>query len=489
MPISQKEVSAPAVRNRIIRRTGSKPPPPPLEEVSVPPAVQKTVPSAPAKKAVKKTAVKKSKPVPKRLSAKELFEVKPTKRFNLKSWQQGTAIGEQDLPNIGIAFPSLCWEMFVGHSVLPVSSCYALAGPTGSFKSHLVVEMARWVLNSGGYTILAENESKYNKDMAEAIIGESASDIFVVKCKSFNQVQQTLTSSLKKADAEEENPLLLQIIDSIVGNATDSSQDKVRKEGEIERGYPPNALAAANFLPNYMPMLGNKPYLGIWVTHSKEEKENIYQPTVVTLKGGGTWEYRCRIAFILNRVSEKPECDDRIWKIRLMLKLKKDASIRGFKLPFTIRSRYVPFTDEETGEIYTVRIVKFCWHEATIDLWRDPVKYGYPDYYSEVVKDLTGFTEVKLKTGKGFIAPKIGIGKDEASRDPKVIMNALYADENVLGQMRAEMGIQKGLEINPEQTFGQALKQAKSIALRRARKAQETAKITLLRREEINEFD
>jgi hypothetical protein len=489
MPLQKKALVPPLTRNRIIRRTGLKPAPPPLEEVCTQSAAKKEYPSAPVKKAVKKAVPKKSKPVPERLTAKELFEVKPTKKFNLKAWQQGTAIGEQDLPNIGIAFPSLCWEMFVGHSVLPVSSCYALAGPTGSFKSHLVVEMARWVLNSGGYTILAENESKYNKDMAEAVIGQSARDIYVYKCASFNQVEQSLISSLKKADAEEKNPLLLQIIDSIVGNATQSSQEKVRKEGEIERGYPPNALAAANFLPNYMPMLAHKPYLGIWVTHSKEEKENTYQPSVVTLKGGGSWEYRCRVAFLLNRVSEKPECDDRIWKIRLMLKLKKDASIRGFKLPFTLRSRYVPLTDEDTREIYSIRIVKFCWHEATLDLWRDPVKYGYPDYYSAVVADLTGFAEVKLKEGKGFIAPKIGIGKAEACRDPRVIMNALYADEKVLDQMRAEMGIQKGLEINPEQTFDQALKQAKTIALRRARKAQETATITLLKREEINEFD
>jgi len=449
------------------------------------------LPKKTIKKTTKKAVVRKKKEdeVVPRLSVRELFEIKPTKKFNIKAWQQGIAVGEQDMPNIGIALPSLSWEMFTGHSVLPVSSCYALAGPTGAFKSHLVVEMARWVLNSGGYTILAENESKYNKDMATAVIGPRADDVYVVKCANFNQVQQSLISSLKKADAEKNNPLMLQIIDSIVGNSTESSQEKVKKDGEIERGYPSNALAAANFLPNYMPMLGNKPYLGVWVTHSKEEKVDMYTPVTVTLKGGGTWEYRCRIAFILNRISEKPEFKDRTWKVRLALKLKKDASVRGYRLPFVLRCKHIPITDEETGEIYSERVVKFCWHEATLDIWQNPEKSGYPAYYSEIAKDLTGFSEVRLKEGKGFYAPKIGVSKEDASRDPKVILNALYADENILDQMRAHMGIQKGIEVSPEKPFDQCLREAKQTAIRRARQSQKDAKVTVLSREELNEFD
>ena len=442
------------------------------------------------KPAVKKTPKKPPVAVP-RLSAKELFEIKPTKKFNLQPWQQGVAIGDQDMPDVGIPFPSFCWEMFVGHSVLPLSSCYALAGPTGSFKSHLVLEMARWVLNSGGYTILAENESKYNKDMANAVIGPGAKDVFVCKCHSFNEVQKTLISSIKKADAEKDDLLMLHIIDSIVGNATDSQHEKIQKEGSIERGYPSNALAAANFLPTYMPMLGNKPYLGVWVTHSKEEKYDPYRAPTVELKGGGNWQYRCRIAFILNRITEKPEYHDRTWSIRLLLTLKKDAAIRGFRLPFDIRCRHISVSDEKTGDVYAERVLKFCWHAATLDIWQNPEKYGYPAFYAEVVKDLTGLAEASVEGSrkKGFIAPKIGIGKSEASRDPKVIMDALYGNESVLNQMRAEMGIQRGIELSPEKSFSEAGKEAKKIAHRRVLQSQETANIVLLKREEIEEFD
>jgi hypothetical protein len=115
----------------------------------------------------------------------------------------------------------------------------------------------------------------------------------------------------------------------------------------------------------------------------------------------------------------------------------------------------------------------------------------YPAFYAEVVKDLTGLAESSVEGSrkKGFIAPKIGIGKAEASRDPKVIMDALYDNEPVLNQMRAEMGIQRGIELSPEKSFSEAGKEAQKIARQRVLRSQETANIVLLKREEIEEFD
>ena len=69
------------------------------------------------KKTTKKTAKKKNEAVvAPRQTAKEIFEIKPTKSFDIKPWQQGVAIGDQDMPSVGIPYPSLCWEMFTGHT-------------------------------------------------------------------------------------------------------------------------------------------------------------------------------------------------------------------------------------------------------------------------------------------------------------------------------------------------------------------------------------
>jgi hypothetical protein len=68
-------------------------------------------------------------------------------------------------------------------------------------------------------------------------------------------------------------------------------------------------------------------------------------------------------------------------------------------------------------------------------------------------------------------------------------MDALYEDTAVLDQMRADMGIQKGIEIHPGVLFSQYQREAKTIAQRRARQSQEKAKVTILKREELIEYD
>jgi hypothetical protein len=494
------------IKKRVIsrRHTGKNP-----EPVEIADTVVGAVAPAAPKRAVKKSAAKKQKtceqPVwsnrisdnPEQedgIDLRSLFAAKPSKtKRTIEEWQQGVAVGEQDMPAIGIAFPSFCLEMLTGHTVLPVSSCYALAGPTGSFKSHLVLEIARWVANVNGAVVLAENEAKYNADMARAVMGRQyGKRVWVYNCTSFNQVQQTMMRSLERMNSQTDGDIpMLQIVDSIVGNATESSQDKVKREGEIERGYPPNALAAANFLPNYMPCLGNKPYLGVWVTHSSETTEGTgpYARKVTSLKGGGSWEYRCRIAFILTRSSELPVYDDRTWQVQLILKLKKDAAIRGFKLPIKVRCSNDVLFDERNGDYFNERRLRFCWDSATVELWKNPERWGYPAFYKDVVADVTGFKEVKISGRKQYIAPKIGIGTDLATKDTSKILDALYSSPDILDRLRAEMGIQKGIAFQKGIKFDAMLEQAKQIAVRRAAMLSSSSDITYIRKAEINEID
>jgi hypothetical protein len=196
----------------------------------------------------------------------EDFQGKKTKAE--KDFRIGVAVGDQDMPPIGVPFPSFCWEMFFRHSVLPAASCYALGGLQNSWKSHLAMEMARWIIHAGGITFLEENENKYNPDMPVAVMGVAAArQVIVKRCGSFNEVQNGLVEQLetyRKLPSEKQVPFL-QIVDSVVGNSTQSQQKSLVQEGEIERGYPLITLAAANFLPSYMPMLSDLPVFGLWI--------------------------------------------------------------------------------------------------------------------------------------------------------------------------------------------------------------------------------
>jgi hypothetical protein len=422
----------------------------------------------------------------------DLFKPKTTTKKSEKlPDSQGVAVGDLDMPDVGITYPSFCLEMFTGHSVLPLASCYVLGGPTNSFKSHFAFEIARWVASLNGVVALAENEGKYNQDMPCALMGrELGTQVWVYECTTFNQVQSSLVDGIDRRDKYDTTVPMMQIIDSIVGNATESNLKKLRNTGEIERGYPANALAAANFLPSYIPMLSKKPYMGLWVTHSKDVEEMLGKCKRVstTLKGGSKWESQCRMAFILRRISDNPKYEDRVWTVRLKLQLKKDASVRGFQLPFNVRCTYDVIHDKEHDEFFNERKLRFCWDEATLNLWLDPEKAGYPPYYKAAIRDITGFAQVKMSGKNVFIAPKIGIGKEDATRDCCVIMDALYSSQQVLDRLRAELGIKKGLGMQRGEAFASLIEKARTIAMRRASMMKAKNNITYIRREDVKEY-
>ena len=427
-----------------------------------------------------------------KLDLREMFGSSGKSRKNSEAGNisQGIAVGDQDMPAIGVAFPSLCLEMFTGHSILQASSCYALGGPTGSFKSHFVLEIANWIARAGGYISLAENESKYNADMARAVMGrEVGQRVWVRECKTFNEVEECLVYGVKKYNEidTDQRPPHLQIVDSIVGNSTESQQTKLKNEGSIERSFATNALAAANFLPSYLPMLAQQPYFGIWVTHSKDETEGTgkFAKTTTRLKGGDIWQYRCRLALVLRRVSAKPEWKNHNWSVRLKLQLLKDAAIRGFTLPFTLRCVTDIIHDEKANDIFGERKIKFCWDEASLTLLFDPEKHGYPAHWKTVAKDILGLGIKKVAGRNLFVAPKLGITVRDEVRNASVVMDVLYDSPTILDLLRAEFGIQKGIAIQPGDDYLSLLKQAKKIAIQRAALMQKPDEVTYIRKGEF----
>jgi hypothetical protein len=423
---------------------------------------------------------------------KEMFKQKPSKKNEKEKLPnaQGVAVGDMDMPDVGISYPSFCLEMLTGSSVLPLSSCYILAGPTNSFKSHFAFEIARWIASINGIVALAENEVKYNRDMPPAVMGRTLGEqVWIYECQTFNQVESSLVDGIDRRDKYETTVPMMQIVDSIVGNSTASNAKKLRDSGEIERGYPANALAAANFLPSYLPMLSQKPYLGLWVTHSKDVEKQCgpFTQTITTLKGGGSWESRCRVALVLRRISDMPKYEDMTWIVRLKLQLKKDMSVRGFQLPFNVRCAHDVIYDKESGEYFSERKLRFCWDEATLNLWLAPEKAGYPPYYKTIIKDITGFNQVKMSGRNVFIAPKIGIGKEEATKDCRKIMDALYSNSSILDRLRAELGIKKGVGMRQGDSFDSLIEKARTIAIRRAAIMKAKNNITYIRRADIRE--
>jgi hypothetical protein len=192
---------------------------------------------------------------------------------------------------------------------------------------------------------------------------------------------------------------------------------------------------------------------------------NSYLPPSIMFKGGQSWMYRTRLAIYITRVNEKPVAEGESFVTKLRFSFLKDMSARGNKLPVSVYASNSVVEDVDGG-VCARRIVKFDWDAATIDLFKDPDKYGYPETFAKIISETIGFKEAKKGTKNGYIAPNIGV--NEPTTVPSEIVDALYAHPKELDLLRASLGIRKGIEILPDLPYKDAVKKSKEIAKKRS---------------------
>jgi hypothetical protein len=413
-------------------------------------------------------------------------------RKDKKSFSEGIAVGEQDGPPVGFAYPSFCWELFTGCSVLQASSCYAVGGASGSGKSHFMFEVAKWISRIGGLVHFIENEQKFNEDMAVAVMGRQLAErCYVHSSYSFEEVQNLLNKVLNnqsKLPSEKQLPLL-QIVDSIIGSSSQKEQENLDKQGSLGRSYPMVALLASKFLPAYKPKLAEKPYVAFFISHTSETIETRGKIELVDyhMKGGGEWMYCCRMTFILDsRYSGKQKLDEDSgeWLKKMRIRLLKDQCIGHYTLPCFVRSEHQSFMDQETGDTWRERFVTYDWHGSSIEMLLKPESSGYPKVVSEIAREMLGLEICKISGRNYFIAPKIGVTEDDRVVTGEPIMRALYSRENLslLNDFRAELGIKKGIVIHPNSHFKELLTQSRMIAARRNLRLQQEADKIVIRK-------
>jgi hypothetical protein len=404
-------------------------------------------------------------------------------------FQRGVAVGDHDMYPVGIAFPSFCWEMFTGQSVLALSSIYSLGGAAGGYKSHLAAEFSRWVLSAGGIAALMENEGKYIEDLYPAVCGwDAARNVEVRCCSSFEHVQENMNDTLKAMDAQQKvrSQPFIQIIDSISGNASEEEQAKLSEDGALGRGYPVTALMAARFLASYTPHLKSVPYITVAIAHSRERKEGEgqYSRTVYELKGGAEWMFRCRLAMIAERVNDKPVHRSNLIEMSIRLHLLKDSADRGRKLPFKIYQTYDIRKDTETDTEVSARRVHFAWDLASVELLLNPESAGYPADWKTIAAKVLGLSKIKVGNRNYYIAKKLGINESNVKEkgNPRAVMNALYTEyPTVLNQLRAQFGIQQGVCFKQGDNYNDLRNKAKILAQKRAELYKQNSEAVVIR--------
>lgn len=193
---------------------------------------------------------------------------------------------------IGIPCPALAFEFLIGLDAFPLGLIIHLVGKAGTFKSALLAEFGRWFDMAGGLLRLKENETKFNFDWYESIMGPVASGRMTLdRCTSVEDWQRRLTHSLRqmrnfmKGTKEKPGPgrtfPVLEGIDSIMGKTSEETQEKIlgkkNKAGEhgeggagaAGRGFPLEALSITTYLKTMPHLLDDWPFSLVLVNHLK----------------------------------------------------------------------------------------------------------------------------------------------------------------------------------------------------------------------------
>ena len=198
---------------------------------------------------------------------------------------------------VGIPLPCLALEYLTGNTVWPLSSLVQLSGKQSTCKSTLAYEIFRWFYEFGGRSVHLDTESKYNPQLCADVMryGDDNKAVIYNRCESLEDWQRRLefyVSQFKAGmlgTAAEPGPgKVIPVVfgvDSLKAASSEERQEKIKKRGHGERGFPIEALKNSDFLSGWKNELDYWPFALIVVNHLKEKTDDLGRTTEYTPGG------------------------------------------------------------------------------------------------------------------------------------------------------------------------------------------------------------
>lgn len=270
---------------------------------------------------------------------------------------------------VGIPLPCLALEYLTGNDVWPLSSLVQLSGKWGTCKSTLAYEVFRWFYEFGGRSVHLDTESKYNPQLCANVMRYGDDDRAVIynRCESLEDWQRRLefyVSQFKAAmlgTAAEPGPgKVIPVVfgvDSLKAASSEERQEKIKKRGHGDRGFPIEALKNSDFLSGWKNQLDYWPFSLVLVNHLKEKTDDL----------GRTHEYTPGgeiVSFL-----ETYEIRTSVWSKRIA-----NSQFEGVGVRLTcsknslaptnrrVRSRFIWWTDlDDDGEPQQYHVWDWTW--------------------------------------------------------------------------------------------------------------------------------
>ena len=301
---------------------------------------------------------------------------------------------------VGIPLPCLALEYLTGNDVWPLSSLAQLSGKWGTSKSTLAYEVFRWFYEFGGRSVHLDTESKYNPQLCANVMRYGDDDRAVIynRCESLEDWQRRLefyVSQFKTAmlgTAADPGPgKVIPVVfgvDSLKAASSEERQEKIKKRGYGDRGFPIEALKNSDFLSGWKNELDYWPFSLVLVNHLKEKTDDL----------GRTHEYTPGgeiVSFL-----ETYEIRTSLWSKRIA-----NSQFEGVGVRLTcsknslaptnrrIRSRFIWWTElDDNGEPQQYHV--WDWNWSTVSILHE-IMTTHKGPEKQRLKDLGWAMEVK----------------------------------------------------------------------------------------------
>lgn len=317
---------------------------------------------------------------------------------------------------LGIAIPSLAFQYLLGTTALPLSRSFQIVGSEGSYKSTFMYELMRWYIDSGGFAVLIETESKDSGYIRNGIMKWDAERIKRIALQNTISAEQWMASvtftfaHMQKQMQESGNycPFIM-CLDSITAVADEDTLEKISKEGHAASGYPTLARNLSAYAKKFTEFLSGFPYTFLFVNHYKPGMDASPYSTGV-VPGGKSLSFANSITLLLSGDRGKASADGSL-HANVIFKTRKNSNGpegRSINVSLVRWSQADPNYEDEH-----IDYVAFDWAASDIQfllkLMDDP-KVG-ADLRREV-KDLMGLHQVRVGTKNGVWSDALGIPKE-----------------------------------------------------------------------------
>lgn len=275
----------------------------------------------------------------------------------------------------GLPIPSLAFQYVLQSDVLPFEKLIYMAGEPASNKSSFAFELARWVINAGGFARLNETERKFNPDLASALLGNVTDRQWQIRfCEKLEEWQTLLWDDVKLYRKFTEStgkrgkssipkfPACM-IIDSLTGVTTEGGIDAVDKQeaGKLQA----QGMRDANVISRWLQSINftGLPWYVIFIRHEKANiTESFGYGNRVRTPGGVANDYFASYDFRFKVIKRHRDQGTKYGYNLVEVKCHKNAfGINGLK--FAIR---MSWTAVDTGsEQGPVNVIKWEWDLAT----------------------------------------------------------------------------------------------------------------------------